>query len=91
MIMSAEKKVVVKICTGTLCHVMGGSELPELAGHLPESIKPKVEIKGMTCGGFCKDGNRKPPFVTINDVLMEQASIEKIVSNLEKAISDDAE
>lgn len=89
--MNTDNKIVVKICTGTLCHVMGGSELPELACHLPQNMKSKVEIKGMACGGFCKYGNRKPPFVLIGDVLMEQASIEKIVRNLEKTLSDDTE
>jgi len=87
--MSSDKKIVVKICTGTLCHVMGGSELPELAYHLPENMKSKVEVKGMVCGQFCRDTSKKPPFVTINDVLMEQASIEKIISYLEKAFCND--
>ncbi|MGE0078049.1 MAG: NAD(P)H-dependent oxidoreductase subunit E [Bacteroidales bacterium] len=87
--MSTNSKIAIKICTGTLCHVMGGSELPELAHHLPEHIKSKVEIKGMVCGQYCKDSSKKPPFVTVNDELIEQASIEKIINYIEKALSND--
>ncbi len=87
--MSADKIITIKICTGTLCHVMGGSNLPELAIYLPDSIRSSVEIKGMVCGQFCKDSTKKPPFVTIDDVLMEQASIEKIINHIEKALCND--
>jgi len=88
--MSSDKKIVVKICTGTLCHVMGGSELPELYSRLPNNLKALVEVKGMVCGQFCKDNSKKPPFVTINGFLMEQASIEKIINHIEKVLCNDS-
>ena len=87
--MSADKKIAIKICTGTLCHVMGGSELPELAFYLPDNMKARVDIKGMVCGQFCKNSRMKPPFVTIDDILIEQASIEKIINYIEKALCND--
>lgn len=87
--MSTNNKIVIKICTGTLCHVMGGSELPELAFYLPDHMKASVVIKGMICEGFCKDSTKKPPFVNIDGVLMEQASIEKIIGYIEKALCND--
>lgn len=87
--MGTNTKIVVRICTGTLCHVMGGAELPELPFYLPDYMKSKVEIKGMVCGEYCKDSSKKPPFVTINDVLIEQASIEKIINYIEKHLADD--
>jgi len=77
--MTEEIKYKVKICTGTLCHVMGGAELPALEDHLPENLKSKVIVKGMVCENYCNETDLKPPFVLINEELMQEASIEKII------------
>ena len=58
------KKIKVSICTGTTCYVMGASELLLLEELLPEELKDKVEIEGVTCLEKCKStgiGNAKAP------------------------------
>jgi len=85
------KKIQITICTGTLCHVLGGAELPSLGQHLPDNIKEKVEIKGSPCVNHCKNTEMKPPFVEINGEVIEQASINKILEHLEKLLANDAE
>jgi len=80
----------VRICTGTLCHVMGGAVLPELELYLPEQLKSKVEIKGMTCADYCKQEDHKPPYVMVNDHLIESASIEKIIAYIKNCEDHDS-
>ncbi len=84
MMKENSKKIQISICTGTLCHVMGGSNLPGLKSMLPEHIAEKVEIRGSICMDACKDKSKKPPFVKIDDVLMEAATVEKIIAILEE-------
>jgi len=87
--MESKKIYEVKICTGTLCHVMGGAELPALESYLPPNLKKKVALKGMVCGNYCKEPNRKPPFVLVNDQLIEAATIEKIILYMQKCEDND--
>ena len=47
------EKLTVQICTGTLCYIMGGSELQLLGEYLPETLADKVEIRGATCLDIC--------------------------------------
>lgn len=85
------KKYQVRICTGTLCHVLGGSELPDLADHLPEKYRNLVEIKGSTCIEYCRNKDLKPPFAEIDGDVVSEASIEKLVEELKRRIENDSE
>jgi len=87
--MTEEKIYKVQICTGTLCHVMGGAELPALEEYLPKSLKSKVKVKGMVCANYCTETKLKPPFVLINGELMSEASIEKIVHYIQNCEEND--
>lgn len=85
------EKIVVKICTGTLCYVMGGSELQLLGECLPDSLQDKIEIKGATCLDFCnQEGHGKAPFVLVNNTLVTAATISKVIEqiNIELGIRD---
>lgn len=80
-----KEKIHITVCTGTACFVMGGSEIVMLEEHLPAAIKDYVEISGSACLGFCKDATAgKAPFVKIDGVVMNQASVPKILAYLEK-------
>lgn len=85
------KKHTVVICTGTLCHVMGGSELPSLVDYLPEHYASRVTLKGSPCIEQCKNSGLKPPFAEIDGELVPEASIEKLVNELKKRIKNDPE
>ncbi|MDY0201337.1 MAG: hypothetical protein WC951_06105 [Bacteroidales bacterium] len=80
------KKHKVVVCTGTLCHVLGGSELPSLGQRLPEEWRGLVDIKGSPCMGYCKDSEMHPPFVEIDGEVMQEASVSKVLEYLEKRI-----
>jgi len=78
----------VTICTGTACFVMGGSELLLLEEQLPNELKAITEIEGSPCIGTCKQSefgktqSDHAPFVQIDDEVMEQANIQKIIEYL---------
>ena len=75
----------VSICTGTACYVLGGADLLLLGDYLTEKIRSNVEITGSPCLGFCQaDSSLKPPMVLIDDCVMGEASIQKIIEELEK-------
>lgn len=72
--------IKVKMCRGTVCHVMGGSDLPLVSEVIPQELKDKVEIEGISCIDKC--GNTeglKPPFVTVNGILISEATIAKVL------------
>jgi len=79
--------ITVKICSGTLCYVMGGSELWTLPEILPEELKDKVVVKGSTCLGYCN--NEKPvkaPYVEVNGKVIREASVSKIIEVIKDEI-----
>lgn len=80
------KKFKISICSGTMCYVMGGARMAMLESIIPANLKDEVELTGSTCLEACSKPNAKPPFVKINDFIMEDASPEKVVEYLQKHI-----
>ncbi|WP_075591233.1 NADH-quinone oxidoreductase subunit NuoE family protein [Labilibacter marinus] len=75
-----KKEIEVKVCCGTNCYIMGGSELHLIKEHLTEEIAQLISLKGENCSGNCHDFSRtqKPPLAWINGEMIENASIEKL-------------
>lgn len=80
----------VVICTGTLCHVLGGSELPALETYMPKEWKKIVDIKGSSCLEHCKNTSMKPPFAEIDGTLIQGATIQKLIDYLKICIENDS-
>jgi NADH:ubiquinone oxidoreductase subunit E len=77
------EKIKVSICTGTACYVMGASEFLVLEDSLPEHLKGKVEITGLTCLDKCKNSKcGKSPFVLVNDEIIADATLSKILDKI---------
>jgi NADH:ubiquinone oxidoreductase subunit E len=80
-------KIKVKICSGTACYVMGGSDILLLEENLSASLRDKVEIEGTTCLGNCKNGhNSKAPYVSINDTIIEGATLPDIILRIQELV-----
>lgn len=80
-------KVKVTICAGTTCYLMGASHLQMLEDHLPKALKPFVEIEGTRCLGLCKDDNYgSAPFVRLNDEIMAEANLMKVLERVEQLV-----
>lgn len=80
-------KLTVKICTGTLCYVMGGAELQLLGECLPENLVDRVEIRGSTCLDVCNQENKgKAPYVMVGDTLISEATIAKVIEIIKEKL-----
>lgn len=81
-----DKKIIVKICVGTYCYVMGGYKLKDLKSKLPSHLVDKVKVEASVCLGCDKSAKPIPPYAEIDGELMEEASIEKITKKIESLI-----
>jgi len=61
---------------------MGGAELHLLHDRLPDSLKGKVDVEGLTCMGKCNTGKNEHPCALVNGEVIENASIQKIITKL---------
>ena len=80
------EKISVKVCLGTTCFVMGGSNLQELNDIIPKKYGDKVEIAGTNCLGLCSINweYSKAPYVMVDEDVISEATVEKVL----KAIDD---
>lgn len=80
------KKVTVSICTGTTCYLMGGAHLLTFDEMLDPCTANFVEIKGSHCLGLCdSEANGKPPFVKVNDHVISDATLNKVLDKVREA------
>ncbi len=77
--------VTVRICVGTYCYLMGGSQLAQWKNYIPQNLHDKITVLSSSCLG-CKEDNAKPPYAKVGEVIIEKATPEKIVEEIEKQI-----
>lgn len=81
--------VMVEICTGTTCFVLGAGYLLNLSEELPERLKGRVDIRGSHCLGLCNDPkNGKPPFVRVGQIVLSEASVESIIEACDLSLAN---
>ncbi len=68
------QKLVLEICVGTSCHLMGSQDLLEMVDRLPIEIKNKIDLLGVTCLGSCGKG----PAVRVNGTVLLNMSPEQL-------------
>ena len=83
--------VSVKICMGTTCFVMGGNSLQELYDLVPVRYGNDVELTGIPCLGLCSSSGEysKAPYVKVNDTVIKEATVDKVLTEIDKAIGED--
>lgn len=76
--------IIVTVCAGTTCVVMGGSNLLMLEEQLPQHLRGRVKVKGARCLELC-DGSHpnEAPYVKINGELLVDATLPRILARLE--------
>ena len=84
------EKISVKVCLGTTCFVMGGANLQELNEIVPKRYGDKVEISGSPCLGLCsiKMEYAKAPYVKVDNDIIEEATVEKVLEAIDKKLSN---
>lgn len=86
------KTVTVSICTGTTCYLMGGAHLLTFDEVLDPSTEHHVEIIGSHCLGMCScEGNGKAPFAKVNDRVIADATLNKLLSAVREELGMEAE
>lgn len=82
------EKICIEICLGTTCFVMGASKLQDLESLIPPKYKNFVDIKAATCLDLCKNtAYMKAPFVKIDDEVIPEANVEKILKIIESKLN----
>ncbi|MBO6087226.1 NAD(P)H-dependent oxidoreductase subunit E [bacterium] len=83
------EKISVKVCTGTTCFVMGGANLQELNDIIPKKYGDKVEVLPSNCLGLCSINweYSKAPYVKVNDEVVSEATVEKVLEEINKQIA----
>ncbi|ACR80478.1 MULTISPECIES: NAD(P)H-dependent oxidoreductase subunit E [Kosmotoga] len=66
----------VKVCVGTMCHLMGASEILTVIQEIADN-DPNIELVAVTCPGYCHVG-KKPPIIEINGQVYENVTVESV-------------
>ena len=83
-------KVDVKVCLGTTCFVMGGSNLQDLNEIIPQKYGKDVELSAANCLGLCSINweYSKAPYVKVNDEVVSEATVEKVLEEIDKQLGN---
>ena len=81
-------KVNVKVCLGTTCFEMDGSNLQELNKIIPKKYGKEVNLEEVNCLGLCSINweNSKAPYIKVNEKIISEATIEKVLEEIEKQL-----
>ena len=84
------EKIQVEICLGTTCFVMGSSHLQDLIEIIPRRYNDKVEVLGKPCLGLCSQDCEysQAPYVKVDEVVVSQATVEKVLKVIEGKIKN---
>ena len=82
--------IEVKVCSGTTCFVMGSSFLNELYDLIPQKYGEKVTVTQSLCLGQCSqsDTHSKAPYVKVADTIVSEATVEKVLAEIEKKVNN---
>ena len=83
-------KIKVKVCLGTTCCVMGGSNLQELNDIIPEKYGDKVEVSAANCLGLCSINweYSKAPYVKVDEEVVTEATVEKVLEVIDRKLGN---
>ena len=83
-------KISIKVCLGTTCFVMGGSNLQELNDIIPRKYGDKVDVQGSNCLGLCSINweYSKAPYVKVDNDIITEATVEKVIEAIDKKLEN---
>ena len=77
-------RILIEICLGTTCHLMGSSDLQDLEEQLPERLRGHVRVKAVSCLGYCGDRQYgKAPYVRVHGELLAAATMDTVIERLD--------
>lgn len=80
------EKIIVEICTGTACYVVGGAELLTIEDYFSEDELRMIQVKGLSCLKLCNGDNPATPYAVVDGKIIEKATVELLAEEVRKAI-----
>ena len=81
------KKIVLEICQGTSCHLLGAQELMEAIETLPEAIRTAIDLRRVDCLKSCRQG----PNVRLDGQVVSGLTSDRLVLLLEEKVGSTEE
>lgn len=79
------EKVMVKVCMGTHCSMMGNLEIYSALEVLKKQYPEKLDLEIVKCLGACKGGNI--PVISIDEEIHLSSRSDEIVSKILEVIN----
>ena len=68
-------KLLIEVCIGTSCHLLGSQDLIDAIEELPEIERNQVDLQGITCLKSCGKG----PNVRVNGVVISNMTPDRLL------------
>ncbi|MEG1572693.1 MAG: NAD(P)H-dependent oxidoreductase subunit E [Bacteroidales bacterium] len=82
------EKILVEICVGTSCYVMGASELMMVQEQFTPEQKAHITFKGTTCLDTCLNpACGRAPFVRLNGEIIPEVTVPILIAKIEDALT----
>lgn len=81
------EKIIVEICTGTACYVVGGAELLTIEDYLTEEEVGMIQVKGSSCLDLCSGDDPATPYAIVDGNTLEKATVDLLAEEIRKAIA----
>lgn len=75
-------RLIVEICAGTSCYLLGSQDLIDAIETLPVEKREKIELRGVSCLKACGKG----PNVRINHIVLSNMTPERLLQILDDNI-----
>lgn len=69
------KALVIEICVGSACYLLGAQDLLEMIENLPPETKEKIDLRGASCLKACGKG----PNIKVNGELISNVTPQKLM------------
>ena len=81
--------VLVELCQGTACFVMGSEELYDIKNFMPEPWREHVDVTSCVCRGRCKKGRfNRTPFARVNGEIVESVTAASLLMLVAEIMGD---
>lgn len=68
-------KLLIEVCIGTSCHLLGSQDLIDAIEELADEVKEKIDLQGVTCLKSCGKG----PNIRINGIVIPNVTPEQLI------------
>lgn len=76
--------LIIEVCLGTSCHLMGSQAIMNAIETLPSAQRTQIDLRGVTCLKSC----RKGPTVRINGVVLAEMTPDRLLAVIADSLED---